>query len=222
MAEGLSLDSIKEMKKADFVKAFKNKAAWKKAEAVILLVDYKLDGKKCSIAIPSRKTAEMKAEMKRLKKEKLHLIKKSGGGSFSIEKNADGIYAKIELLNGGLSPKAIESKISDLFDILKIKVITTQSEEAAAEAAALPAEADSNENLPEDSFEVAAANQDDETFDREEKNAAAANPEAKDDSNAQKRKLKPEEKAKMVDNMKKMEENLDKIINKIKALKNDQ
>jgi len=98
MAEELSLDSLKVMKRVDFVKAFKNKAARKKAEAVILLTDYKLDGKKCSIAIPFRKTAEMKAEMKRLKKEKLHLMKKSGGGSFSIEKNADGIYAKIELL----------------------------------------------------------------------------------------------------------------------------
>jgi hypothetical protein len=37
MAEELSLDSIKDMKKAEFIKAFKNKAAWKKAKAVIFL-----------------------------------------------------------------------------------------------------------------------------------------------------------------------------------------
>ena len=78
MAEELSLDSIKEMKKAEFIKAFKNKAAWKKAKAVIFLVDYKLEGKKAVIAIPFKKENEMKLEMKRLKKEKLHLLKKSG------------------------------------------------------------------------------------------------------------------------------------------------
>ena len=43
MAEELSLDGIKDMKKAEYIKAFKNKAAWKKAKAVILLVDYKLE-----------------------------------------------------------------------------------------------------------------------------------------------------------------------------------
>jgi len=88
MATELSLDTLKEMKKADFIKAFKNKVAWKKATAVILLTDYKLDGKKTSIAIPFKKLADMKAEMKRLKKEKLHFMKKSGGGTFSIEKSA--------------------------------------------------------------------------------------------------------------------------------------
>jgi hypothetical protein len=72
MAEELQLDSLKEIKKADYVKAFKNKAVWKKAKAVIFLVDYKLEGKKTTIAIPFKKEAEMKSEMKRLKKEKLH------------------------------------------------------------------------------------------------------------------------------------------------------
>jgi|LakMenEpi03Aug12_release.lakeMendotaPanAssembly.Ray.scaffolds.fasta_scaffold1508010_1 hypothetical protein len=43
MAEELSLDGIKDMKKAEYIKAFKNKAAWKKAKAVILLVDYSND-----------------------------------------------------------------------------------------------------------------------------------------------------------------------------------
>ena len=85
MAEELSIDSLKEMKKADFVKAFKNKAAWKKAKAVIVMVDYKLDGKKTTVAIPFKKEAEMKAEMKRLKKEKLHPMKKSGGGLVTVE-----------------------------------------------------------------------------------------------------------------------------------------
>jgi hypothetical protein len=46
MAEELSLDVLPEMKRADYIKAFKNKASWKKAKAVIFLVDYKLEGKK--------------------------------------------------------------------------------------------------------------------------------------------------------------------------------
>jgi hypothetical protein len=49
------------------------------------MVDYKLDGKKTTVAIPFKKEAEMKAEMKRLKKEKLHPMKKSGGGLVTVE-----------------------------------------------------------------------------------------------------------------------------------------
>jgi len=116
MAEELQLDSLKEIKKADYVKAFKNKAVWKKAKAVIFLVDYKLEGKKTTIAIPFKKEAEMKSEMKRLKKEKLHLMKKSGGGLISFENEGeDGMKAKVELLFGGLKPELLQAKGNDLF-----------------------------------------------------------------------------------------------------------
>jgi hypothetical protein len=60
MAEELSLDCLSEMKKADYFKAFKNKSAWKKAKVVIFLVDFKLEGKKATIAIPFKKEAEMR------------------------------------------------------------------------------------------------------------------------------------------------------------------
>jgi hypothetical protein len=116
MSEELQLDSLKEIKKADYVKAFKNKAVWKKAKAVIFLVDYKLEGKKTTIAIPFKKEAEMKSEMKRLKKEKLHLMKKSGGGLISFENEGeDGMKAKVELLFGGLKPELLQAKGNDLF-----------------------------------------------------------------------------------------------------------
>ena len=46
MAEELSIDDLKDMKKADFIAAFKKKAAWRKAKAVIVFVAFKLDGKK--------------------------------------------------------------------------------------------------------------------------------------------------------------------------------
>jgi hypothetical protein len=120
MAEELSLDSVKDMKKADYIKAFKNKAAWKKAKAVILLVDYKLEGKKAVIAIPFKKENEMKLEMKRLKKDKLHLLKKSGGGSISIAKAADGVAElSVELNIGGLKPELLLLKASPLFEKIK-------------------------------------------------------------------------------------------------------
>ena len=128
MAEELSLDSIKDMKKAEFIKAFKNKAAWKKAKAVIFLVDYKLEGKKAVIAIPFKKENEMKLEMKRLKKEKLHLLKKSGGGTIVIDKNADGDReATIELVIGGLKPELLQLKASPLFEKIKVNLLTTES-----------------------------------------------------------------------------------------------
>jgi len=66
MPDLLSLDALAEMKKADYIKAFKNKAVWKKATATIILTDYKLAGKKMTLAIPFKKVADMKREMKRL------------------------------------------------------------------------------------------------------------------------------------------------------------
>ena len=154
MAEELSLDGIKDMKKAEYIKAFKNKAAWKKAKAVILLVDYKLEGKKAVIAIPFKKENEMKLEMKRLKKEKLHLLKKSGGGTILIEKNADGEReAKIEINIGGLKPELLLLKASPLFEKIKVKLQATQTEEALADATASESEVDANENLPEDNLD---------------------------------------------------------------------
>jgi hypothetical protein len=171
MAEELSLDGIKDMKKADFIKAFKNKAAWKKAKAVILLVDYKLEGKKAVIAIPFKKENEMKLEMKRLKKEKMHLLKKSGGGTILIEKNAAGEReAKIEINIGGLKPELLLLKASPLFEKIKVKLQATQTEEALADATASESEVDANENLPEDNLDDVAV---DESEDNEAETTAS-------------------------------------------------
>jgi hypothetical protein len=177
MAEELSLDSIKDMKKADFIKAFKNKAAWKKAKSVIILVDYKLEGKKAVIAIPFKKENEMKLEMKRLKKEKLHILKKSGGGTIKIEVGADGQReAKIELGIGGLKPELLLLKASPLFGKIKLRIQATQNEEAMADAAASEGEVDTNENLPEDSL-------DDVAVDESPEEAESAEPETEEADN---------------------------------------
>jgi hypothetical protein len=145
MAAELTLDSVKDMKKAEFIKAFKNKAIWKKAKAVIVMVDYKLDGKKSVLAIPFKKETEMKAEMKRLKKEKLHLLKKTGGGVINFEKTADGMKAKIEIKIGGLAPEILLAKGQELFGRIKVTLEALQSAEAAADAAASAGEEEEEE-----------------------------------------------------------------------------
>ena len=182
MAEELSLDSIKDMKKAEFIKAFKNKAAWKKAKAVIFLVDYKLEGKKAVIAIPFKKENEMKLEMKRLKKEKLHLLKKSGGGTIVIDKNADGDReATIELIMGGLKPELLQLKASPLFEKIKVKLSATQTGEALEDAAASESEVDTTENLQEDNLDDVDADEgeednEEETASSETETASSPNP----------------------------------------------
>jgi hypothetical protein len=160
MAEELSLDSIKDMKKAEYIKAFKNKAAWKKAKAVIFLVDYKLEGKKAVIAIPFKKENEMKLEMKRLKKEKLHLLKKSGGGEVSISKGSDGLAElNVKLTIGGLKPELLILKATPLLEKIKLRIKATIEGEALLDAASKEVEVDINENLPEDNMEDVAVDE---------------------------------------------------------------
>jgi hypothetical protein len=112
------------------------------------------------IAIPFKKENEMKLEMKRLKKEKLHLLKKSGGGTIVIDKNADGDReATIELIMGGLKPELLQLKASPLFEKIKVKLSATQTGEALEDAAAAESEVDTTENLPEDNMEDVAVDE---------------------------------------------------------------
>ena len=211
MALELTLDAIKDMKKADFVKGFKKKAVWKKAKAVIILVDYKLDGKKNVIAIPFKKETEMKQEMKRLKKEKLHLLKKSGGGSIEFIKAADGsMEAKIEITLGGLAPEMLLMKGQPLFDKIKVKLQALQSAEAAAEAAEVAGEVDPNEDLPEDTLDDVSVDdseeegEEDEVVEGESATAAELNEE------------QAKKKTEMVAQMAKMEAKISEIKNQLK------
>jgi hypothetical protein len=111
------------MKKAEFVKAFKSKPQWKKAKAVIIFTDYRLEGKKTTVAVPFKKVAEMKLEVKRIKKEKLHPMKKSVGGIFSLENEGEeGIKAKIEITHGGVKPEILQIKAVDLFGRINAKL----------------------------------------------------------------------------------------------------
>jgi hypothetical protein len=58
--------------------------------------------------------------MKRLKKEKLHILKKSGAGHINFENDGpDGLKAKIELVLGGLKPELLQMKGTELFGRLQ-------------------------------------------------------------------------------------------------------
>lgn len=175
MAEELSVDSLQGMKKAEFIKAFKNKAAWKKAKSVIIFVDYKLDGKKTTVAIPFKKEAEMKAEMKRIKKEKIHLLKKTGAGYINFESSADdGLKAIIELKLGALKPELLQTKGTELFGRINALLEVVMAADAEIENEGdLENEEEELEEENADTNDDATEDNADAEMSEEEKKAAA-------------------------------------------------
>lgn len=126
----LTLEALSEMKKNDYKKLFKKLITWKKAKAVILLDDFKLDGKKSPIAIPFKKPAEMQKEYKRIRAEKFHKPNKMGSALFSAEKATDGsLIARITLKKSSLSPQQIMEKIAPAFGSIgfKLEVVGAES-----------------------------------------------------------------------------------------------
>ena len=107
----LNLNSISSMKKVEYDKLFQKTITWKKAKGVIILLDFKLAGKKTTVAIPYKKPAEMMKAFKELKKDKIHPLKKVAAGFFSLSKTEDGtVQGEIDLKKGGMSPAKIMEK----------------------------------------------------------------------------------------------------------------
>lgn len=123
MKKELDMMAVLEMKRPEYKKMFKKKALWKKAAGIIVLVDYKLDGKKTSLAIPYKKKPLMLKELKKIKADKLHLLKKTGLCSFELGKKSDGgLLARIELIKGGISAALLHSKMLPLFGSIDIDI----------------------------------------------------------------------------------------------------
>ena len=134
MALELNLETIQQMNRAEYIKAFKNKSLWKIANAVIFLVDYKLDGKKSVIAIPFRKEVEMKLKMKEIKKSRFHLLKKTGAGFITVENDGpEGLKAKVELVYGGLKPEVLQERALELFQKINATLEVLIADEAELE-----------------------------------------------------------------------------------------
>ncbi len=71
MTDGLTYEGLAEMTKADYLKAIKDKALWKKAEAVLLLHKFKLNGTLLPVvALPLRKQKQMKETLRTIKADK--------------------------------------------------------------------------------------------------------------------------------------------------------
>ncbi|WBM75736.1 hypothetical protein [Saprospira grandis] len=130
MAENtLSLELLPSLKKAEYEKLFKKMPLWKKASAVIFLQDYRLAGKKTTLAVPYRKLPEMVEAFKNLKKEGFHPIKKTAAASFSLAPSADGFLAKVDIKKGGMSSELIQNKMAEAFGKLGITLEFNAPEE---------------------------------------------------------------------------------------------
>lgn len=112
----LNLSTIGSMKKVEYEKLFQKTMTWKKAKSVIILADYKLAGKKSTVAIPYKKPVDMVKAFKELKKDKTHPLKKVAAGTFNLIKAADGsTQAEIELKKGGMSIEKLMEKVGPEF-----------------------------------------------------------------------------------------------------------
>ncbi|BDS12870.1 hypothetical protein [Aureispira anguillae] len=160
MAEILSYDLLKEMKFAEFKKAFKEKTQWKKAKAAIFLIDYKMGTKKLPIAIPLRKTTALKGLIKQIKADK-HPNQKLAAGFIKMVKTKDGPQLNFSLTSGGYAAEALEAKVATLFkQLLKFNFIVettatvTEEEEdtapnsATSDSATLPKEKNAAPHSP--------------------------------------------------------------------------
>ncbi|MGH1335266.1 MAG: hypothetical protein ACRBFS_03995 [Aureispira sp.] len=113
MAESLSYEALKEMKFADYKKAFKEKSQWKKAKALVVLIDYKLGSRKMPIIIPLRRANQIKPLLKQIKKDK-HPNQKMAAGSLGMRRGAKGPELAFKMTHGGYALEAVEGKVAPL------------------------------------------------------------------------------------------------------------
>jgi len=130
----LTLSVLPSLNKTDYIKLFKIKSNWKKAKGVLFLMDYRLDGKKMTIAIPFRKIPELKLAYKELKKDKIHPVKKTAAAYFSLEQDGiEGWMAEAEIIYGGAKPELLQDKAALLFERIRISLQLTLAEDAELE-----------------------------------------------------------------------------------------
>lgn len=119
----LMLESLKSLKMADFLKEFKDKATWKKADFAIFLVGYKLD-KKATVVLPFKKETDAKNAFKQLKTNKQHPLNKVAVGAFVWDDNQK--QCTFTHSGGGAKLEDLEDKGGKLFGLLKMQLIVQQ------------------------------------------------------------------------------------------------
>jgi DNA repair exonuclease SbcCD ATPase subunit len=133
MAESLSYEALKEMNFADYKKAFKEKSQWKKAKALVVLMDYKLGSRKMPIVLPLRRANQLKPLLKQIKKDK-HPNPKLAGGLLQMDKGETGLELTFKMTQGGYPLEILESKVAPIIkQLLKCSFVAERSNEPIAE-----------------------------------------------------------------------------------------
>ena len=109
--------ALGEKKLVEYKKEYCKPMIVKKAKAGLIMIDYRLKGKKTPCVLVSfKKPAEAQKAFKQLKKDKEHILKKTGLCKISVATGADGKdEITIDIMKGGLSPEVLKTKGADLF-----------------------------------------------------------------------------------------------------------
>ncbi len=170
MAESLSYEALKEMNFASYKKAFKEKSQWKKAKALVVLVDYKLGSRKVSIVLPLRRSNQLKPLLKQIKQDK-HPNQKLAAGALQLGKGENGPQMTFKMTHGAYSLEALEGKVAPTIQQLlkytfvaelgsEVDAVETTAKTVEDTAPALPSkeQAPSDSAAPTESVEGEQAN----------------------------------------------------------------
>jgi hypothetical protein len=138
-AKDFDFKELGELKLVEYKKEHCKPALVKKAKAAIIMLDYRLQGKKIPcVMVTFKKPAEAAKAFKQLKAEKAHILKKTGFCKVTVTKGADGKQEiTIDIKKGGITPESLKSKGEDLFGgHLKMKLNVIGGTEGAAEVVA--------------------------------------------------------------------------------------
>lgn len=141
MNDGLTYEGLAAMNKADYIKAVKDKALWKKAEAILLLYKYKLNGTPMPVvALPLRKQKQMKDMLKTIKADKSKQkpnLKQVYIAQFELKKDEEtgGTIARVHtpLLGKAMMAETFEKKGKALFDKLNYQLVVESMTEPQEE-----------------------------------------------------------------------------------------
>ena len=130
-----------------YIKEYCKPAVVRKAKAGILMVDFKMAGKKMPcVFIPLKKKPEAMNLFKQIKKDKEHIIKKTALAEVIVKKGADGKEEiTINIRKGGISAEQLKAKGAKLFESgIKMKLNVLGGSEAVAEKEATQDEAETS------------------------------------------------------------------------------
>ncbi len=152
--QNFDFNELKELKLAQYKKQHLKPAVFKKCKGAIIFVDYKLAGKKTPcVIVPFKKGPIAAKTFKDVKKNKEHLLKKTGLASlvFGVDETGKP-QVTIDLKKGGLSAPVLEAKAAKLFGEIKMAFKVVGNAEEVTEE-----QAEQNDNSAEETAEAPAA-----------------------------------------------------------------